>query len=469
MIGREKERQELEELYNSNKAEFVALYGRRRVGKTYLISNAFKGRITFEHTGLSSDENDTRAQLKQFYYSLLRQGMKESHIPHDWLEAFFMLEIFLEGKAVDERLVVFLDELPWMDTPKSGFIGALEGFWNNWGCKKDNLLLIVSGSATSWILNKLINNHGGLYNRVTYEIKLEPFSLRECRDFLEDRFVKLSDYDIVQAYMILGGIPYYLEYFTKGMSLAQNIDNLFFNSNAKLKFEFERLFASMFDNPSPLIDIVRLLNKRSMGYSRKDIAKALKKSENQQLTKNLMTLEASNFILKYVPFGLKKNQKHYKLIDPFCLFYLNFVENKSFLSDEFWKENVTSHPVVTWRGYAFENVCFNHIKQMKNALGIAGVVSSVSAWGNDDTQIDLLIKRKDNTINMCELKFYNTNFTVSKSYYEKLKEREGILSENIPKRMAIHSTLITTFGLTYNNYSSAFSKVVTMDDLFKEV
>lgn len=468
MIGRDKERQELEDLYSSSKAEFVALYGRRRVGKTYLISNTFKGRITFEHTGLSSDENDTRAQLKQFYYSLLRQGMKESHIPHDWLEAFFMLEMFLENKAETERIVVFLDELPWMDTPKSGFIGALEGFWNNWGCKKDNLLLIVSGSATSWILNKLINNHGGLYNRVTHEIKLEPFSLRECRDFLEDRFVKLSDYDIVQAYMILGGIPYYLEYFTKGMSLAQNIDNLFFNSSAKLKFEFDRLFASMFDNPSPLIDIVRMLNRRSMGYTRKDIAKELKREENQQLTKDLMTLEASNFILRYVPFGMKGNQKHYKLIDPFCIFYLNFVENKSFLSDEFWKENVTSHPVATWRGYAFENVCFNHIRQIKNALGIAGVVSAASAWSNDETQIDLLIKRKDNTINMCELKFYNTKFTVNKSYYEKLKEREGILSENIPKRMAIHSTLITTFGLTYNNYSSVFSNTITMDELFKD-
>ncbi len=468
MIGRDKERQELEDLYSSSKAEFVALYGRRRVGKTYLISNTFKGRITFEHTGLSSDENDTRAQLKQFYYSLLRQGMKESHIPHDWLEAFFMLEMFLENKAETERIVVFLDELPWMDTPKSGFIGALEGFWNNWGCKKDNLLLIVSGSATSWILNKLINNHGGLYNRVTHEIKLEPFSLRECRDFLEDRFVKLSDYDIVQAYMILGGIPYYLEYFTKGMSLAQNIDNLFFNSSAKLKFEFDRLFASMFDNPSPLIDIVRMLNRRSMGHTRKDIAKELKREENQQLTKDLMTLEASNFILRYVPFGMKGNQKHYKLIDPFCIFYLNFVENKSFLSDEFWKENVTSRPIATWRGYAFENVCFNHIRQIKNALGIACVVSAASAWSNDETQIDLLIKRKDNTINMCELKFYNTKFTANKSYYEKLKEREGILSENIPKRMAIHSTLITTFGLTYNNYSSVFSNTITMDDLFKD-
>ena len=468
MIGREKERQELENLYNSPKAEFVALYGRRRVGKTYLISQTFAGRIAFEHTGLSDSTSKTRDQLKQFYFSLLRQGMKASKIPQDWLEAFFMLEMFLEGKKTDEKIVVFLDELPWMDTPHSGFIVALEGFWNSWGCKKDNLLLIVSGSATSWILNSLINNHGGLYNRITYEIKLEPFTLRECKEFLEYKLVKLSDYDIVQTYMIIGGIPYYLEYFSKEMSLAQNVDNLFFSKSAKLKFELERLFASTFKNPSSLIAIIRVLNTRSMGCTRKELVKELKRTDNEQLTKDLMTLEASSFILKYVPFGMKKNERYYKLIDPFCIFYLNFVENKEILSEEFWKENVASHQIITWRGYAFENVCFNHIPQIKRALGISGVTTTYSAWVNTDTQIDLLIKRKDNTINMCELKFYNTTFIVNKSYYEKLKEREVILSAYIPKRMAIHTTLVTTFGLKYNNYSSVFSNTITMQDLFSE-
>ena len=468
MIGREKERQELENLYNSPKAEFVALYGRRRVGKTYLISQTFAGRIAFEHTGLSDSTSKTRDQLKQFYFSLLRQGMKASKIPQDWLEAFFMLEMFLEGKKTDEKIVVFLDELPWMDTPHSGFIVALEGFWNSWGCKKDNLLLIVSGSATSWILNSLINNHGGLYNRITYEIKLEPFTLRECKEFLEYKLIKLSDYDIVQTYMIIGGIPYYLEYFSKEMSLAQNVDNLFFSKSAKLKFELERLFASTFKNPSSLIAIIRVLNTRSMGCTRKEIVKELKRTDNEQLTKDLMTLEASSFILKYVPFGMKKNERYYKLIDPFCIFYLNFVENKEILSEEFWKENVASHQIITWRGYAFENVCFNHIPQIKRALGISGVTTTYSAWANTDTQIDLLIKRKDNTINMCELKFYNTTFIVNKSYYEKLKEREVILSAYIPKRMAIHTTLVTTFGLKYNNYSSVFSNTISMQDLFCE-
>ncbi len=468
MIGREKEREELEDLYKSPKAEFVALYGRRRVGKTYLISQTFAGRITFEHTGLSAPEDGIRDQLKQFYFSLLRQGMKKSHIPHDWLEAFFMLEMLLEAEGNERKIVVFLDELPWLDTPRSGFLTALEGFWNNWGCKKNNLLLIVSGSATSWILNSLINNHGGLYNRVTHEIILEPFMLRECRQFLEYKNVKLSDYDIVQAYMILGGIPYYLEYFSKEMSLAQNIDNLFFSKTAILKFEFERLFVSTFSNPSPLMAIVRMLNKRSMGYTRNEMAKELKRTNNGQFSKDLMTLEASSFILSYVPFGKKKNEKHYKLTDPFCIFYLNFVEDKEHLNEELWKENVASHLIITWRGFAFENVCFKHIEEIKRALGISGVRTSCSAWADSDTQIDLLIMRNDNIVNMCELKFYNTDFTVSKSYYEKLKEREVILSEHIPKKMAIHNTLITTFGLNYNNYGSIFNTTITLKNLFGE-
>ncbi len=467
MVGRQREREELERLYESPKPEFVALYGRLGVGKTYLINQTFGGRITFGHTGLSSPDGGIKAQLKQFYFSLLRQGMEEKHIPKDWLEAFFMLEMFLDKKT-DEKILVFLDELPWMDTPRSGFISALEGFWNNWGCKKNNLLLIVSGSATSWILDSLINNHGGLYNRVTYEIKLEPFTLKECREFLEHKNVKLSDYDIVQSYMILGGIPYYLEYFSSRLSLAQNIDLLFFQDNAKLRFEFERLFASTFTNPSPLTAIVKLLARRSMGFSRKEIAEELKRTDNEHLSKDLMTLEASSFVLKYVPFGMKKTQKYYRLIDPFCIFYLKFVENKDSISSEFWKENILNQSIISWRGYAFENVCFNHIKAIKSALGISGVVSSISSWADSDTQIDLLIKRNDNVLNMCEIKFYNTKYTVDKSYYEKLKEREVILSSLIPKRMSIHNTLITTFGLNYNNYSSIFATTITMDKLFSE-
>lgn len=267
LIGRKKEIEELSELYNSNKAEFVAIYGRRRIGKTFLVDEALKGKITFRHAGLSpvdeaNEKNSLKNQLRHFYLSLQLQGMKRSKCPTTWMEAFFMLSHFLESKDNGTRQVIFLDELPWMDTPRSGFITAFEGFWNTWACHRDNIMLVCCGSANSWMLNNLVNNHGGLYGRTTYEIKLSPFTLNECEQFYQAQDIKLSRYDIAQSYMILGGIPYYLGYMKKGLSLAQNIDLLFFDGNAKLSQEYSRLFASVFSNPEEMKRIVNFLGTK---------------------------------------------------------------------------------------------------------------------------------------------------------------------------------------------------------------
>lgn len=476
MIGRKKEVNELNNLYQSQKAEFVAIYGRRRIGKTYLVDETFKGKITFRHAGLSpADESGSgllSAQLEHFYYSLLMHGMKKEKKPKSWLEAFFMLEKFLEQIDDGGRQVVFLDELPWLDTPRSGFITAFEGFWNTWGCHRENLMVVVCGSANSWILDKLINNHGGLYNRVTYEIKLEPFTLAECEEFYDDRQVKLSRYDIAQSYMILGGVPYYMGYFQSGKSLAQNVDNLFFVKNGKLRDEYNRLFASIFSNPEFMKRIVKVLYTKNAGYTRTELAKKLDVKDGGTLSQHLNALIASDFVIKYVPFGKGKTE-HYKLIDPFCMFYLHFVEGKKKINEDFWKQNLSSQQIVSWRGFAFENVCFNHISQIKKALGIGGVITTHSAWSkrSDDiegTQIDLLISRNDNVVNMCEIKYYGDEFTVNKEYYHTLMHRRAILSEEINKKYSIYSTLITTFGLTYNEYSGIFTNVITLDELFTE-
>lgn len=476
MIGRKKEIAELNSLYNSKKAEFVAIYGRRRIGKTYLVDETFKGRITFRHAGLSPVDADRKGQLKaqleHFYYSLLLQGMAKTKKPESWIEAFYLLECFLEEKDDGNRQLVFLDELPWLDTQRSGFITAFEGFWNTWGCHRENLMVVVCGSANSWILDKLINNHGGLYNRVTYEIKLEPFTLRECEDFFEDKNVKLSRYDIAQSYMILGGIPYYMGYFQQGMSLAQNVDQLFFSKNGKLKDEYNRLFASIFSNPEFMKEIVSILFERNAGYTRTELVERLNVKDGGTLTQSLNALIASDFVMKYVPFG-KRKKEHYKLVDPFCLFYLHFVDKKKKMDENFWTQNVISPEVVSWHGYAYENVCFNHIAQIKRALGISGVITEHSAWSkrSDDeegTQIDLLILRKDNVINMCEIKYYGDEFCVDKEYYRVLLKRQEILSKEVSPKISIHNTLITTFGLIYNEYSGIFSNVITLDDLFAD-
>ena len=276
MVGRTRETSELNRLYGSGRAELVAVYGRRRVGKTYLVDETLSGRITFRHAGLSpADEKPTgllRAQLAHFYNSLVLQGMEGGETPKSWLEAFLLLERHLQRIDDGSRQVVFLDELPWLDTPRSGFMRAFEGFWNTWGCHRRNLMVIICGSANSWMLDKLINSRGGLYNRVTYEIKLAPFTLRECEEFYKSRGVRLSRYDIVQSYMVFGGIPYYMGYVEPGLSLAQNVDNVFFGRDAILKGEFDRLFDSIFVNPDAEKAIVRLLHTRNAGFTRKDIS-----------------------------------------------------------------------------------------------------------------------------------------------------------------------------------------------------
>lgn len=478
MIGRTREVSELIELYNHEKAELVAVYGRRRVGKTYLVDETFRGRITFRHAGLSQiemsenpNERPIKKQLRAFYYSLLTQGMEKDHCPVDWLEAFFMLEMFLQKKDDGSRQIIFLDELPWMDTPKSGFITAFEGFWNSWACYR-NVMVIVSGSATSWIQDKLIGNHGGLYGRVTYEIKLESFTLYECEALFKENGVKLSRYDVVQSYMIFGGIPYYLNYFQRGRSLAQNVDDLFFNKGAKLALEFDRLFSSVFTNADMIKQIVKALSTTSIGLTRGEIVEKTDFSGGGNLTESLRALIASDFIIQYVPFSYSKREVHYKLIDPFCIFYLKFIENRESMQEDFWKLNVTSQKISSWRGYAFENVCFNHIKNIKAALGISGINTTESSWVNKEkdgegAQVDLLITRADNVINMCEIKYYGKEFCVDKKYDMVLRNRQAILSEKIPRKYTIHNILITTYGIKDNEYKWSFDNVITMDDLFK--
>ncbi|MBR5982493.1 MAG: AAA family ATPase [Bacteroidales bacterium] len=478
IVGRKTEIEELVSLYHSKKAEFVAIYGRRRIGKTYLIKELFKDKMAFYHTGMSpidtAKANILQDQLKSFHNSLIRYGMEDEKQPESWIEAFFMLEKLLESKERKERLVVFIDELPWMDSPRSCFLSAFEHFWNNWGSNNDKLMLIVCGSAASWVENKLINNHGGLYGRLTYEIKMSPFNLHECEEFFKSTNIKLNRYDIIQAYMAVGGIPYYLGFFRKGLSLGQNIDQLFFAKNAKLKKEFDRLFASLFSKPTYYKKIINLLSTKHCGFTRDEIAKATGIQKGGGFSKMLASLEASDFIIRYVPFGRSKREEHYKLTDNFCLFYSKFLANNKNTDTNYWEKNQNSQKISAWKGIAFEEVCLAHIQQIKNDLGIGAITSRESAWslrGDDDsegTQIDLLIDRDDRVVNLCEMKFYKDDFTINKAYDSKLRHRTQTLIDKLPKKRNVHLTFITSYGLTNNEYSGQIQKLVTMDALFEK-
>ena len=482
VIGRKEEVKELNRLFESNQAELVAVYGRRRVGKTFLINEVFKDKYSFKHTGLSPIEINefkdnkikaktaTEIQLEHFYHSLKLYGMKENKVPKDWLEAFFMLEMLLQEKDDGTKQVVFIDELPWLDTQKSLFITGFEAFWNNWANGR-NIIVIICGSAISWMTNNLINNHGGLYGRVTYEIKLAPFKLKECEEFLKRKNVNLSRYDITQAYMALGGIPFYLNYLQAGYSLQKNIDLLFFSNTAKLKDEFMRLFMSAFDNPEFTMNIVRALNEKSIGLTRKEITEIANIGNGGNLSKTLNSLMCSDFVIKYIPLGKSKKEPYYKLIDSFCLFYLKFIDNKNSFVQELFQDNIESQKIVVWRGLAFENVVFNHISLIKDALGIRSVSTIESTFyessDSETAQIDMVIERKDNIVNMCEIKFYSDLYVGNKNTHLDLVRKNKVLSEYIKKKHIIHNTLITTYGIKNNEYRFDYVNVITLDDLFR--
>lgn len=475
IIGREKEIAELKRYYHSGRAEFVAVYGRRRVGKTFLINEVFHDDMVFHHTGLSPYDRRRKVtlkdQLQNFYFSLIRNGMENIAPPKSWMEAFFLLERYLDTCDNGSRQVVFIDELPWMDTARSGFLTALEAFWNGWGNTKHNLLLVVCGSATSWMLDNLINNKGGLYGRLTGEIKLSPFTLKECEEFYRSRGIKMSRYNVAQAYMVMGGIPFYMNFFNPAFSLAQNIDALFFTRNAKLGDEFERLFNSVFDNAEDCMRIVELLGSRHAGFTRKVIAEKTGLNPNGDLTKMLKALMGSDFVVKYVPFGENKKEEHYKLVDSFCWFWLHFKKEKNIKQEDYWQKHLKESDIASWRGIAFEELCFQHIAQIKNALHIGGVSSEESSYivkgdgEQDGMQIDLLIDRADDVVNLCEMKFYKAPFTVTKSYAQTLSARLQAMEEDFPA-LTFHLTYIGCSELVRNEYADLFTSCLTLDNLF---
>ena len=330
IVGRKKEIEELDRLYHSNRPEFVAVYGRRRVGKTFLIKQALKDKITFQHTGVSpvdqeNEKNRLSTQLESFYYSMLNHGLEGFKQPKSWMEAFFQLTQLLQKLDNGQRMVIFFDELPWMDTPRSRFLPAFESFWNGWCNGHDNVMLVVCGSATSWMLSNLSRSKGGLYGRLTDEIKVSPFTLKECEEYFDHENIELSRYDIVQSYMVFGGIPYYLSYFRKGYSFERNADMILFGSKPRLKDEFNRLFKAIFTNAEDCKQIIRLLATRNYGFTREEIATSTGLPLGGGLSDTLTALAESDFIMRYSPYG-KGTGEYYKLIDCFCLFWLKYVE-----------------------------------------------------------------------------------------------------------------------------------------------
>lgn len=469
MIGRIEEIKFLEKKYKSAKSEFIALYGRRRVGKTFLVRNLFQDRFDFQFSGMANVEIET--QLQSFYEAVNKQHKKlKLPLPQNWLVAFQQLITIVE-KSKHKKKVIFIDELPWLDTANSNFLQALEHFWNSWASARKDILLVVCGSAASWIINKLINNKGGLHNRVTGRLKIEPFTLNECEQFSIQRKLGFNQYQLIQLYMVMGGIPFYWDELEKGKSATQNINKICFQKNGLLKIEFNNIFKSLFNNAEKHEKIIATLAQVSKGMTRDELLNKTKLTNGGSFTRILNELEESGFIRKYKPFGKKTQHSIYQLSDFYSLFYFKFIKNNSFTDANYWTKMIDHPSYRAWSGYAFEQVCLYHINEIKQALGISGIETETSCWrsttSTNGTQIDLIIDRRDSVINICEMKFSISPFMIDKKYDAVLRNKLGIFKQETKTKKALFLTMITTFGIAQNNYAGNVQNNIIMDVLFK--
>ena len=471
MIGREKEIQALERAAASPKSEFVAVYGRRRIGKTYLIRKTFGSRLLFGHAGVENVGLD--GQLRAFRSSFRDAGGDPKTKIASWFDAFDALKDLIRSSPAPKK-ILFLDELPWMDTPKSNFVPALEFFWNGWASARDDILLVVCGSATSWIVSHVLKARGGLHNRVSEQLRLRPFTLGECARYASELGLELSRQDLAEAYMALGGVAWYWSLLRPGTSLARNIDALFFEPDASLGLEYSRLYASLFKNPEPYMRVVEALGGKGRVLLLAELEKNCRLPESGKLSKILEELEQCGFVRRYRPFGARKKGSVVQLLDAFTLFHFRFVKGNVNGDPAFWSSSFGKPFHGTWAGLAFERLCLLHQEQICRALGISGVAHGICSWrcapggGHAGAQVDLAIDRDDRIVNLCEMKWCEAPYEVDSVEAGRLRNRREAFIRETGTRKAVHLTLVTPWGLKQNLHSGVFQSVVSFDDLFRD-
>jgi uncharacterized protein len=471
-IGRKKEIEILQKALYSNEAEMVFVIGRRRIGKTYLVKTKYAGRIVFHLTGVKGAPIEE--QLANIAFAIKEQLNNNITIPplKDWLEAFHILTTYLRKLPKEQKYVVFFDELPWFSANKPDFIRGLSYFWNSWAVDQ-NIVVVICGSSASWMIQKIVNDRGGLHNRITRRIYLKPFTLAETELYLRSRNINLNRYHILQMYMAMGGIPHYLKEIETGKSAAQNIDDICFVEGGLLCDEFPNLFSFLFDDSYNHIAVIRALAKTKQGMDLNTVTSTAKLSNDDNVALVLDELQQSGFIESYKPFGKKQKDKCYRVTDEYTLFYLQFIEDEDARELGGWLEMSQTQAYKIWCGYAFEGICIKHLQQIKNKLSIGGVHSNASFFSKKGTatekgaQIDLVLDRNDQIIHLFEMKFYNQPFTITKEYAQNLQNKKWVFEATTETLKHLFLTIVTTFNLIPNEHSIGLvDQVVTMNDLF---
>ena len=471
LIGRTKEKQLLVDALHEEYSQFIAVYGRRRVGKTFLIREAYDYTFDFQFTGAA--KLTARKQLVRFRRALKEHGQKDTPELTNWGDAFSELKRLINGLQTGKK-VVFLDELPWMDAPRSGFLSELESFWNGWASARKDIVFVVCGSSTSWMVKKIIKNKGGLHNRLSHRISLKPFPLGLCEQLAQSRGLVFSRKQLLEAYMVFGGVPYYWSLLQKGASVTQEIDRLIFSPDGELNDEFEMLYASLFKKPEPYIRVIELLARKKMGMTRMELLAAGGFEDNGSFSDILKDLEWCGFIRSYSMMGYKKKSDLFQLIDHYTLFYYEYIDGQR-QGANYWRSMLGTPKYNTWCGLAFERTCLWHIDQIKKQLGISGILTNEYAWrcSGDESknrrgvQIDLLIDRSDGIIDICEMKYSKEPYVISADYGRELQRKRDVLAEVTGTESAVHTIMVTTEGVVQNEQWGEIQAEVNLDNLFE--
>ena len=470
MIGRNYETARLRESLKSQKSELIAVYGRRRVGKTYLIRKVYEKHIKFEVTGLYGGNQGK--QLDIFFDELKRvsKKIKDEDRPKDWKGAFELLKAYIDGLRSTNKKVIFIDEMPWLDTHKSDFRMYFGHFWNTYCEKRNDIIIVLCGSAASYMVKNIISNQGSLHARLTYKIQVNPFTLFETKEFLKSKNISWGHYHILHLYIAIGGVPHYLDKVRKGESVVQSIQRLCFDTNGDLANEFDEIFESLFSHSSSHISIVRALGNLGKGISRDELISKSKHAGGGAFTRALEELIASGFVSKYPAFDKKVRKMLYRLSDEYSKFYLKYIEPNKNQGEHFWKSMFQQRTYITWAGFNFETICLKHVHQIKKALKIEGIHSTNSSWSMKDAQVDLVIKRADNWVNLCEMKFYSTPFKIGKNELIDLRNKVSKFKADTGTKDAVVVTMISTYGVVENdNYHEIVENSFEMDILFEDI
>ncbi len=472
LVARSAETDELKRCERSGKSELVCVYGRRRVGKTYLVEQTFSGSFAFRATGVEG--GNMRQQLKSFNQRLQEHGDPQRTIPKNWFEAFSRLDIVLSredaARSPYGKKVVFLDEFPWFATARSEFLMAFGEFWNRRGTAGDDIMVVICGSATSWIVGNVLENTGSLYNRVTSQVYLEPFCLGDAERFFVDRGFGWTRSQIAESHMVFGGLPYFLELLDPNESLRANIERLCFAPHALLAHESSKLLEATLKK-SPAYDrLLSYLAKHRCGVEKQACFEqtGLAKGTFARAVDDLLKC---GYIREFKVPTKRGKPLFLQLVDPFLLFHYRFLSKKSGDRVGSWSDCIQDEArYKSWRGCSFEILCVLHEAQIKRALGISGVRTRCYPWTSDQgaggAQIDLVIERDDGIINICEMRCTDRPFSMDAATEASLLNKVDVFKRETGAKNPVKIVVVSASGIAGVAHTEYISRTITLDDLF---